>query len=58
MAEKKAAKEAKKERRRENLKKAEENRKKSEIVQVVSENTILYILMSFGKHVMSNLITM
>lgn len=43
VAEKKAAKEAKKERRRENLKKAEENRLKSEVVQVVSENTILYI---------------
>lgn len=35
-AEKQAQKEAKKERRRENLKRAEENRKKSEIVQVVS----------------------
>lgn len=36
-AQKEAEKEAKKERRRENLKRAEENRKKSEIVQVVSK---------------------
>lgn len=35
-AQKQAEKEAKKQRRRENLKRAEENRKKSEIVQVVS----------------------
>lgn len=36
-AEKQAEKEAKKQRRRDNLKRAEENRKKSEIVQVVSK---------------------
>lgn len=41
-AQKQAEKEAKKQRRRENLKRAEENRKKSEIVQVVSKNNIIY----------------
>lgn len=40
-AQKQAEKVAKKERRRENLKRAEENRKKSEIVQVVSKNNII-----------------
>lgn len=41
-ARKQAEKETKKQRRRENLKRAEENRKKSEIVQVVSKNNIIY----------------
>lgn len=36
--EKAAEKEAKKQRRRENLKRAEENSRKSEVVQVVSRN--------------------
>lgn len=43
-AKKQAEKEAKKQRRRENLKRADENRKKSEIVQVVSKNIIVYKL--------------
>lgn len=40
-AQKEADKQAKKERRKENLRRAEENRKKSEVVQVVSYNLIL-----------------
>lgn len=41
-AQKQAEKESKKQRRRENLKRAEENRKKGEVVQPVSKNTIIY----------------
>lgn len=42
-------KEAKKQRRRENLKRAEENRKKSEVVQVVS--TFPFLLLLFKTHI-------